>query len=95
MKSKEESHMNALDKKIFFAIKVWLMAVFQGTAMTVAVFVLGKIDAIQFMILGSIFFIVSLVLGRFFDKPINAIALMITKKLNNHPKIKGLILKGI
>lgn len=87
--------MSALDEKIFFVIKYWLMSAFQGVAIIIVVFFLGAVNVLELIILGAILFIISLVLSRRFNENISSLAMKITLKLNKYPKIKKMIAKNI
>ena len=93
--AKKNPHANALDEKIFFAVKFWLMSVFQGTALIIIVFFLGQIDALGLILLGIVLFCLALIISRRFDSHISALALFITSKVNKHPKLRSMILANI
>jgi hypothetical protein len=96
IKSKTKKNlMGALDEKVFFVIKYWMMSFFQGLAIILIVFFMGVINAVELIILGVILFVVSLVISRRFDKNISSLAVKIGKKLASYPKLEKLLLKNI
>jgi len=95
MKQAKKPLMSTLDEKIFFVIKYWIMSVFQGAAIIVVVFFLGTVDALGLILLGIIFFLVALIISKYFDKNISALAFWATKKLDNYPKVKNRLAKSI
>lgn len=80
-------------ERLFFIVKSWLMGQISAWIFLSLVLILGTINFVQSVIIGTFTYIFSLAILRFCDKQINSIVNKILKFLDRHKKIKEFILK--
>jgi hypothetical protein len=79
--------------RLHFIVKSWLMGQISAIIFLGSVLVLGVINFIQSVIIGTTAYVSSLVILRFYDKQINSVVKKILNILDRHKKIKDFILK--
>ncbi|MEM5834835.1 MAG: hypothetical protein QXQ69_03245 [Candidatus Aenigmatarchaeota archaeon] len=81
------------EERLYFIVRSYLMGCVGGIIFPAIVFILGKINWIQSIIIGTFVYIISLAISRVFEKQIDKITQKILIHLNKHKKIKSFILK--
>jgi hypothetical protein len=81
------------DEKIFYIVKSLLLGCFGSLAFLSIVFILGSIEFMQAVYLGIMLFVLPYIIGRHFEKQIDSTALHVTKWLDKHPRLKGIIVR--
>lgn len=80
-------------ERLYFIVKSYLMGQFSSVIFLIAVLFLGVINFIQSVIIGTIAYVSSLAVLRFFDKKVDWTVRKILKILDRHEKFKKFILK--
>lgn len=80
-------------ERLYFIVKSWLMGQISSVIFLLTVLFLGVINFIQSVIIGTIAYVSSLAILRFFDKQIDSIVKKILRILDHHENIKKFILK--
>jgi ABC-type transport system involved in cytochrome bd biosynthesis fused ATPase/permease subunit len=81
------------EERLYFIVRSYIMGCISGIIFPAIVFVLGKINWIETIIIGTFVYIISLVISRVFDNQINIVTEKVLKYLNKYKKIKNFILK--
>lgn len=81
------------EERLYFIVRSYLMGCVGGIIFPLIVFLLGKINWVQSIIVGGFVYIASLAISRVFEKQIDKITQKILVHLNKHRKIKNFILK--
>jgi hypothetical protein len=79
-------------QKLYFIVRSALMG-FMGAGVTASmVYLLGKADAIQVVVISVVSFIVTLAITRFFDAPVTRRSEQIVLRLSHHRRLLAVIL---
>jgi hypothetical protein len=81
------------EERLYFIVRSYIMGCISGIIFPAIVFVLGKINWIETIIIGTFVYIISLAISRAFDNQINTVTEKVLKYLNKYKKIKNFILK--
>lgn len=79
--------------RVFFIIKSWIMGNVGGSVFLTVVFFLGSVNLWQSIVLGGFMFVISLVVTRYFERPIDRTSFFINNKLKRFPAIRKIIHK--
>ncbi|MCS7105699.1 MAG: hypothetical protein NZ942_00025 [Candidatus Aenigmarchaeota archaeon] len=80
-------------ERLYFIVRSYIMGCIGGVIFPAIVFVLGRINWVQSIIIGTFVYIVSLVISRVFEKQIDKVTKKILLRLSKHEKIKNFILR--
>jgi uncharacterized membrane protein YjjP (DUF1212 family) len=83
------------DERIFFIVKSSIMGCFGSVAFLLTILILGSINFWQAFFIGLLLFFVPFIIGRFFEKQINWLALKVAEALNKFPRMKKKVVKYI
>jgi hypothetical protein len=81
--------------KLYFIVRSGIMSLISGLAFLIATLLLGKIGALQVVIIGLLCFIVSLFISRLTDRLINRGTHLIIRFLDKHERLKEDILRNL
>ncbi|MFH8086774.1 MAG: hypothetical protein QW609_03070 [Candidatus Aenigmatarchaeota archaeon] len=81
------------EERLYFIVRSYLMGCIGGIIFPAIVFVLGRINWVQSIIIGTFVYIISLAISRVFERQIDNITKKILVRLNKHKRIKNFILK--
>ena len=79
--------------RLYFIIKSWVMSEIGGRLFLASVMILGSVNFIQSLVIGMIIFVGSLIISRFFDSVIDKVVVKTLNFLNKRNRVKGFILK--
>jgi hypothetical protein len=81
------------ENRLYFIIRSWLMGQIGSVLFLTAVWILGSINFVQTVVLGTFVFVASLAISRLFESTIEKIVRKTINFLNKHTRIKKFILK--
>ena len=79
--------------RLHFIVKSFVMGQVAALLTIIIVFLIGKVDFIQLIIIGAFVYIISLAILRFGDSIIEYLTSKIMKFLENHPRTRNFLLK--
>jgi len=79
-------------QRLYFIIRSAIMGLMGAGITAFIVFLLGKVDAIQVVLISVISFIITLALTRLLDAPMTRRSKQIVLRLSHHKKLRTLIL---
>jgi hypothetical protein len=92
-RGKDMVSRDAPDERIFFIVKYLILGCFESLFFLLTVLYLGSINIWQAVYIGLLLFFTPFIIGRYFEREIDWIALRVTNRLNRHPKIKRIIVR--
>jgi len=84
---------NKEENRLYFIIRSWLMGQIGAVFFLTSVLVLGSINFIQTLVLGAFVFTASLAISRLFDSVIERVVVKMIIFLDRYSRIKKTILK--